>query len=200
MNTKYTTREQYLHAAIDLLKPTFKRAGHVIPPVRVSVGWPSIRPLSPKSRRVGECWDKSAATDKVAQIFISPYLGTAFDAVDTLAHELVHAVLGQEAGHGPIFKKLALAIGLEGKMTQAGAGPEFSKTLHELIKELGVYPHAQLKSAILPGRKKQGTRMIKCECSVCGYTVRTTKKWLDEAIPACPIHKKQMECEIPDEV
>src|SRR5579862_3537206 len=121
---KYPTREQYLMVATELLRPVFKRAGQELPAVRVSVGWPSSHPLSATSRAVGECWDKSAATDKVAQIFISPYLGDAYDAVDTLAHELVHAVLGHEAGHGPVFKKLALAIGLKGKMTHADAGPE----------------------------------------------------------------------------
>jgi len=189
----YPTREQYLMAAIELLRPLFKRAGYNIPAVRVSVGWPSTRPLSAKSRCVGECWDKSAASDKVAQIFISPYLGDAFDAVDTLIHELVHAVLGHEAGHGPVFKKLALAIGLQRKMTHCGAGPKLAETLQGFLKDLGPYPHAQLRSRIRPGRTKQTTRMIKCECGKCGYTVRTSRKWLDEATPICPIHKMEMD-------
>ena len=34
---------------------------------------------------------------------------------------------------------------------------------------------------------KQTTRMLKCECPACGYTVRTTRKWLDIAVPTCPV-------------
>lgn len=36
--------------------------------------------------------------------------------------------------------------------------------------------------------KKQKTRMLKCECATCGYTVRTARKWLELAgAPLCPI-------------
>ena len=31
--------------------------------------------------------------------------------------------------------------------------------------------------------EKQGTRLLKCRCASCGYTVRTTRKWLDLAGP-----------------
>lgn len=35
--------------------------------------------------------------------------------------------------------------------------------------------------------EKQGTRLLKCRCASCGYTVRTTRKWLDLAgPPICP--------------
>lgn len=37
-------------------------------------------------------------------------------------------------------------------------------------------------------KKKQGTRMIKCACGECGYTVRTTAKWLEVGPPCCPLH------------
>lgn len=43
--------------------------------------------------------------------------------------------------------------------------------------------------------KKQTTRMLKCECPQCGYTVRTTRKWLDVAVPVCPVHGHEMELE-----
>lgn len=30
--------------------------------------------------------------------------------------------------------------------------------------------------------------MLKCECSTCGYTVRTARKWLETAgAPLCPV-------------
>jgi hypothetical protein len=43
--------------------------------------------------------------------------------------------------------------------------------------------------------------MVKCECGDCGYTVRTSRKWLEESgAPICPCNKKSMGFEIPDEL
>ena len=56
------------------------------------------------------------------QIFISPALGDPVDVLDTLVHELVHAVDNCEHKHGKEIKKIALSIGLEGPMRSAGAG------------------------------------------------------------------------------
>lgn len=37
-------------------------------------------------------------------------------------------------------------------------------------------------------KPKQSTRLKKCECEECGYTVRVTQKWLDVGAPHCPEH------------
>lgn len=37
-------------------------------------------------------------------------------------------------------------------------------------------------------KPKQSTRLKKCECGECGYTVRVTQKWLDVGAPHCPEH------------
>jgi len=37
------------------------------------------------------------------------------------------------------------------------------------------------------------TRMIRCRCRSCGYTARTTRKWLTlHGAPLCPRHKVRM--------
>ena len=42
------------------------------------------------------------------------------------------------------------------------------------------------------------TRMVKCQCGDCAYTVRTTRKWLDElGPPLCPCNSEPME--VPDD-
>ena len=44
------------------------------------------------------------------------------------------------------------------------------------------------------GKRKQSTRMLKCQCGFCGYTIRTTRTWLDEhGPPLCPCVSKPME-------
>jgi hypothetical protein len=37
----------------------------------------------------------------------------------------------------------------------------------------------------VPGMPHQTTRMLKLACGGCGYTVRTTEKWLKTGVPTC---------------
>jgi hypothetical protein len=185
---KHENRESWLEAAIELSRPWFEGVGYVVPKVRVSCGWPSVRGLSKKNKRVGECWDKSAADDSVAQIFISPFIVDPLEVISILVHEEVHAVVGCKEGHNKVFGKCARAVGLEAKLTSTESGEELLRQSEKWIKELGGYPHAKLDGMTGP-TKKQGTRMVKCECAECGYVCRTTRKWIEEVgAPHCPKH------------
>lgn len=182
------TREQWLNEAVTELTPLFTDKGYKVPAVRVSCGWPSIRGMSRKQPRIGECWDAAASTDKLHQIFISPRLKdpvAAYGVIPTLAHELVHTVVGLKAGHKGPFRKCATAIGLEGKMTATTGGKEFLVTAAAIVAKLGDYPHAQLNPRMRP-EAKQTTRLLKVCCPQCQCTVRMTRKWLDEVgAPVC---------------
>lgn len=180
-----TTREQWLEAAIDRMRPWFASIGHALPTkVRASIGFPSRMAFSLKTRRVGECWAASAAADGSSQIFITPLEGNSVKALDTLVHELVHAAVGTEHGHKGAFKRAALAIGLTGKMRSSEAGPELIERLNALTMELGAYPHSALNPAART-TKKQSTRMIKARCGDCPYIIRTTAKWVAVGLPTC---------------
>jgi hypothetical protein len=197
---KHQTREQWLEAAVRLMSPLFKEKGYEVPAVKVSCGFPSGRALSRKKQAIGECWGKEITVDGVPQIFVSPVIKDPVETIAILVHEVVHAVVGSAAKHGSKFRKCALAVGLEGKMTSTHAGDELTEMAKEWIKELGQYPHAGLKPKMRP-EKKQTTRMVKCECKKCGYAVRTSRKWLDEAgAPLCPCNEKPMSFEIPPEL
>lgn len=185
--TKQTTltREDWLRQAVAELTVDFIAQAATIPDkLRIGVGFPSSRALSQKRKRVGECWAPICSGDGSVEIVISPVLGTGLEALDCLVHELVHACVGHEAGHKGPFKKLAVALGLEGKMTATKAGTALTERLNALVTNLGNYPHAKL--SVLAQRKKQSTRMIKLECGSCGYIVRTTAKWLEVGNPICP--------------
>jgi hypothetical protein len=167
----------------NMLRPAFDAAGATLPAhVRVSCGWTSQRALSAKSRRIGECWPSQSSADQAREIFISPCLGDAAQASAVLVHELVHAALDCQGGHGPQFRKLAVKLGLEGKMTATVAGEDLTKRLNALVAEIGPYPHATLDRSMRP---KQSTRMIKVVCPDCGYTVRTTRQWIEQGLPTC---------------
>jgi hypothetical protein len=187
-------REDWLQRATTLLaEEVFLPAGYTVPAVRVSTGWPSGTKKNGSGTTIGQCWYGHAAADGVAQLFLSPLLADTVDVVATLAHELVHATVGPEAKHGKVFRKCALLIGLEGKMRSTHAGERLTTWIRaKLVPAIGDYPHAQLNPAL--GPKKQTTRMIKCQCSECGYVARTTAKWIAAiGAPMCACNGEQME-------
>lgn len=182
-------RETWLLEAIELLRPIFQeRAGAELPErVSVSVGFPGG---GSARKHIGECWAAEAVSDGAPAIFISPILDSAPRALETLVHELVHA-MGLH-GHRADFGKVARAMGLEGKLTATVAGEELVGILNELAEELGPYGHGAI-TLQAANEKKQSTRMLKVECEETGYKVRLTRKWLDEyGAPLCPCHEERM--------
>jgi len=97
--------------------------------------------------------------------------------LDVLVHEAVHAVDDCQSGHKEAFKRTALAVGLEGKMTATHAGDKLKAELERIIKVLPPLTHGALD---LSTRKKQPTRLVKLECDNCGMIIRTTAKWIEQ--------------------
>ncbi|MFB7185218.1 hypothetical protein ACFCZT_07840 [Streptomyces sp. NPDC056230] len=206
------TREEWLHRAIEALRPRYEQVGMPLPErLHVSVGFAS------KMQRIGECWARRMSADGVNHIFISPELNEASEVLGTLVHELIHAADDCKNGHKGPFRKAAVALGLEGKMTATIAGKALAAQLRSLAAEIGPYPHGVLYTRGVPvmapkpssetdqdqadeteteetpsssAPKKQTARMIKvmcsedCECE--GYTFRTTQKWIEVGLPNCP--------------
>ena len=193
MTAKFSTREEWLTAAVSSLAPIFAEVKQTLPVVRVSVGWPGGN--GRKNSVIGQCWSTAASSDKVAQLFISPVLDDAVRVLDVLAHELIHAIDDCKSGHKGAFAKIAKGIGLTGKMTATVAGDELKARLEAIAADLGEYPHAALASAQgADGPKKQTTRMMKVECAEgSGYKARMTRQWLEEfGAPICPCHEERM--------
>lgn len=175
------TREEWLQGATEAMRAKF--AWSIPNKVQLSVGWP--KGSRGKGHAIGQCWATTAASDGLHHIFISPVLESVCDpmgVLPTLVHELVHAAVGVEHGHKKEFKRLALHVGLEGKMTSTHAGSTLLAYLEEVALQLGPYPHGALS---MHARKKQGTRLIKAIAPCCGYTVRVTQKWVDVGLPTC---------------
>lgn len=179
------TRDEWLAAAVADLRSDFKKAGAPLPKqVRVSVGFPSQGARPSAKQRIGECWDGNGIGDKITQIYISPVLDDPATALGILVHELVHAAVGNACGHKGPFRKVALKVGLEGKMTSTSEGPELTARLKALARKIGKFPHSKLN---LQGRKKQTTRMLKSECVGCEFIVRLSQKMIDlHGHPICP--------------
>jgi hypothetical protein len=125
--TNTITREQWLQHAVTALTPFFSAKGYSVPNCHVSRGFAST---DVKRGHIGQCWSTKASADKVNQIFISPALSERVQVLDTLLHELVHAVDDCQNKHGPVFKKMALKLGMKGpefsgEVSQSPAGATF---------------------------------------------------------------------------
>lgn len=174
----HTTREAWLEEAVERLRPLLPELPKR---VRVSVGFPGG---GAARKRIGEHWHPKASKDGISQIFISPILD---EPLETLVHELVHACVPDD-GHGKLFKRIALRVGLEGPMRATKASQGLMAHLKALMAT--PYPHASIS---LSDRKKQSTRLLKASCAACGYTCRVTSKWLSEVgAPICPCNFESM--------
>jgi len=190
------TREEWLNAVAERLAPHFTALGAPPPPFRVSIGFTST---GRRGKRIAECHAPINSKDRHHEIFIRPDQAAPMDVAAILAHELIHACVTLDAGHGPAFRRVARAIGLEGPMRATTPGKGFRELAEPILEELGPLPHAELNvrrtRSDLP--KKQTTRMFKAHCPECGYSVRLTRHWIDNlGAPICPLDQIQME--VPD--
>lgn len=196
----HQTREQWLNACVleilgkygDIFDQHFGDDGRShLDHLKVSTGFPSRGGLT---KVIGECWKAKASEDEATHhIFINPRLTDIVEVVATLAHEMVHAADDGEHKHKGVFVKAVRDLGLEGKATATVAGAGFAEWARGLDTTLGTYPHTGLVPLMV--EKKQGTRMLKLEAACCGYVVRTTQKWIDVGLPACPCGN-EMELEV----
>jgi hypothetical protein len=177
----YATREEWLSVFVKYMRPVFTAAGSPLPErIRISCAFP-VR----TTKAIGQILSHRLSADRTREIFISPVLSDAARVCDVVIHELVHAALPEKCGHGKEFRRLALKLGLTGKMTATIAGDRLRAWLENIIPVfLGPYPHSKVAS--LDVGRKQTTRLIKLQCPVCEVIIRTTRQWLAETgAPIC---------------
>jgi hypothetical protein len=195
MKKAQVNREAWLNALVDLVTPWLKSLGYEYERERVKItcGWPSRGATSARRRTLGQCHYPEVSEGKRYELFISPVLATPEEVSHVVVHELLHVAL-PKAQHGPAFAKAARVALLEGKPTATVGSEAFYEHLRPMLEKLGSYPHERMSPS--SQQRKQGTRMLKVECASCGYTARTTRKWLDEAgPPLCPCSGEPMDAE-----
>ncbi len=134
--------EVWLHEAVELMRPKFAEAGYEIPPVHLSVGF-TVYGYRANTKRVifGTCSSRKMDKDGINQIFISPVLDEPMTVLETLAHELVHAIDDCKHSHGPVFQQISKDL----KLTDCRAVNmidyvETVKFYRWMLDELGRYP------------------------------------------------------------
>lgn len=202
---KFKNRESWLHFITEELRPKFEHVGYPLPEkIRISIGFTS----KGGKKTIGQCWDSSCSSDRHFEIFIVPWLNSPsgeleLEVAAVQVHELIHASVGLKERHGKIFKTVAHAFGLEGKMDSTVPGTLFKEIIGPILEKAGAFPHGVLdvgyKSTPADGGvggetltdapPSQTNRYIKCVCNECGYSARTTRRWIiDIGAPFCPHH------------
>lgn len=176
-------REQWLTDVAKQVEPVFH--GFLVPPYRVTCGWPTRGAVSTRRRVVGQCHGAKSSSGGLYELFISPVLAEPLEVAGTLCHELAHVAAGTEAGHGGKFVKVCRHVGLDkGKPTNVMPGDRLNDRLRKIIEVQGAYPH----SAIVPILKqvKVARPAVRLECEECGCKVSMSAKWYAEAgAPTC---------------
>lgn len=200
------TREAWLHQAVETFRPRFEAIGMPLPDrVHVSVGF-GYGARRENAVILGQCWARRASADGVNHIFVSPQQDNPPAMLVTLLHELIHAADGGAHGHKGPFAQAAAAVGFQPPMTITPTAAALAGEMTALAEALGPLPHAKLTPVTIAappptptptagggtvpihsGPGTQGTRLVKLTAAgCCGYTVRTTAKWLAQGNPLCP--------------
>ncbi len=175
------TREEWLIQLCEtFLWPLIEQHGGEKRPYRISVGFPK----GSRGARgaIGQAWSPQCSADKTGEVFISPVL-TDFDAAHVALHELIHVSDQNVNGHKGPFKKIAVAVGLEGKMTATVPSVALGLRIRKWLSIMPAYPHAVLKPS--SETKGPGSRLLKAECAACGFTFRVTRMWAAPVL-RCP--------------
>lgn len=142
------TREEYLQSVVDLFRRDLRRVGITVPRVHISVG------MTGQGRTIGLTYARVHSPDNLNQIFISPELYETNLVIGVVGHEVCHAILNCEGGHGKKFTLLARQLGMTKPYTVITPGPIMQEKCEVIKSRLGKYPH--------PGFKYLGERPTKC--------------------------------------
>lgn len=159
-----TARAAYLEQAYDQIREDLMHEAPLRTEVAFAYSFPS-RAARHRAGRVGEChYARLAGSEAGERFFLLVHPSEWTDdlrVLAVLAHEMAHATLGRQAGHGPRFAALVRRIGLDGRPTATFAGPAFTRWVEANRVHLPPFPAGALH---LIGRRVQGTRLRLYEC------------------------------------
>lgn len=180
-------RHQWIESALEAFKAHFKTCGYEVPSnVRISVG---LCTSHAGRKASGQCFDKVASKDGYYELFVSPEVGkngeetvdraATENILETIAHELCHATVGNEHGHQGQFITIAQAVGFARPWRYTPSGEGMKAIINTIIAQLGLFP----AGALTLTKKKQGKSLFKCYCE-CGYaSYITAKMMMDNGTP-----------------
>jgi len=177
-------REEWLNKAAEMMAPDFSGANLTLPEkIYISVGLTQTRCSPTSSGSVGVTWH-NASDEGIYHVFISPVLSESIEVLGVLRHELIHCCFDAGVGHRKPFGDACKKLGLVRPWTATSVSEELEEEFKEkYIPVLGEYSQPLFDNTT---SAKPGSRLLKASCR-CGYVVRITRKWADQALPDCPL-------------
>jgi hypothetical protein len=79
--------------------------------------------------------------------------------------------------------------------TATVAGESLKSLIGQWLQMMPAFPGAVMNIAAVSTAKEKGpgSRLVKCNCPDCGYTIRTTAKWLAIGLPTCPCGEEMVQ-------
>ena len=180
MTQSFQTREEWLTAALYLVRAQVPSIG--TQRIRITCGFPSTYT---RSGTLAECWPSDASKDGTWEVMVSPTVALPVEVFVLVAAQALHTVPGGASRTSNSYRTACMELGLaptdetwKGLM----ATDDFWATFGDALEDLGPYPHAEVMAA---KKATQTTRMLKLVCPLCGYTIRTSGKWIATGLPVC---------------
>ena len=180
---RFDTSDEWLTEATDrvLRAEIYRRAYITVPPVRVSVGF-GTRGLA--NGTLAQTLPRAMSLDGVNEIYIRPTLHDPTEVLTVLTGELIRAAFDGKAPNGKrveaALANMGIAMQRISNAVRLYATTQLEADLRALAESLGDYPRANGLDITAATRVKQTTRMIRCECTGCGFLFRTAQSWVDK--------------------
>lgn len=175
--------EEWYRRAVEFYRADLEAAAKKeIPPFHISSGFTVAGGRDTKV--AGQCFPEAASADGLHHIFLNPRYVEPIDLINTVIHEVIHATVGNDHGHGAGFSRVAARCGMV-KPWKATRWGDIGRAKAEAVcAALGKFPRAAF---VAKGIKKQPSRLLKAICPECGYVVRLSKVWAEMGLPFCGV-------------
>lgn len=180
MPQNFSTREEWLTACLDLIRAQVPAIGNQR--IRITCGFPST---FTRSGTLAECWPDNASKDGTWEVMISPTVALPVEVFVLVAAQALHTVPGGASRTSNSYRAACMDLGLapaDETWKHLHSTDDFWAIFANGLADLGPYPHAEVMAA---QKKTQTTRMLKLVCPLCGYTLRTSAKWIATGLPVC---------------